>query len=137
MPSSSYFGPSPMDMQAYSGDAIWRGKIYVATAGATTDLDFSIPKQTMLFGAKVWIGAQSALGDQADFYVVLPGTPDTIISQFGENIPVPPGGTNDSYVSGKASSPLDAGLVLRMQYHSTGASNVDVLVTYLMFDVSV
>lgn len=129
------YAPSPY---AYSetDKARFKGFLYSAPAGATTNFDYKLDQEVRLRGGHYWAKTPS-VGDTVSFQVVdvddiLGGGPGTVVTEYVTNLPLAPWDHQRELLSPTAAI-VPAGLYLRVIYVNAGASAVDFGVDYLWF----
>lgn len=119
----------------YGGSSRWEGTSFTATAGATTSHDYNIASDRKLFSGTFHVGPTAAYGDIISFSVVdvlgLVAPPGTVLSQYVTDMGVV-ADERRTLQSGQVAD-LEAGMVLRTTYTSTGASDVDLLLDWQFF----
>ena len=101
-----------------------------AAAGTTTDIDHLISEERYINGIRLII-SDHIDGDKIDFQVIdkdniLGFGANTVLDEFGKNWFVDPGVCTQPDVVVPYPAKIMAGLYIRVKYHSTGASPVNI-----------
>jgi len=110
------------------------GIIGTALAGQNTNVDFTLTDDCLMTGLQV-LAKGSIFGDKITLQVVHPVA--GVMSEFGTNINVPE--VDEKKIDEKTEYPakIPAGLIIRLIYTSTGATDVYVAVNYRLHKVLV
>jgi hypothetical protein len=122
-PNLNYFDKTKMNKDA-------RGVSATVTAGTTVSLDYTLADDILLAGGTTFLAKGGAQGDTVDFQVVHPVA--GVLNQFISNWYVNPDVTDQTVPPSNYPAKLFSGLILRIVYHSTGASDVWIAVNYNM-----
>lgn len=119
----------------YGGSSRWEGTSFTATAGTNTTHDYTIASTRKLFSGTFHVGPTGAYGDTISFAVVdvlgIVAPPGTVLSEYVTDMGVV-ANERRTLQSGQVAD-LEAGMVLRTTYFSTGASDVDLLLDWQFF----
>lgn len=120
----------------YGGSSYWVGTTFVATAGTTTCYDFKVEESVKLFAGSFYVENKAVLGDKIEFEIydvdnVRGADTAGSIRKYINNVYVVPG-ERRTLSSGQTAN-LDAGVYLRIKYHSTGQQDVKVILDWLWF----
>ncbi len=120
---------------SYEGQSLWKGEKFTAAPGVATNHDFKILIPGSLFGGSYWTDGNTTIGDYLEFCVIdidgIVAPPGTVLAKYVETMYVVPNERRDLR-SGQAAE-IIAGLYLRSTYHSIGASPIEVLTDFLIF----
>ena len=129
------YAPAPY---AYSDTdkARFKGFLYSAPAGATTNFDHKLTADIRLRGGHYWAKTPN-VGDTVSFQVVdvdniLGGGAGAVVTEYVSDLPVAPWDHQRELLSPTAAV-VPAGLYLRIVYVSTGAEAVSLGIDYLWF----
>lgn len=105
-----------------------KGVSTTVPAGTTVNLDLTLADDCLMAGGTGFLAKGAAPGDTVDFQVVHPV--NGVIAQFITDWYVNPDSTEQFVPPSNYPAKIFAGLILRVVYHSTGASDVWIAVNY-------
>jgi hypothetical protein len=104
-----------------------QGVFWTITAGTTANIDYTLTNDVLISGGHALLIQNASWGDKVDFQIVM-GT--TVISQYVTSWPVDPTKVNQTIPTSNYPAKIPYGFILRLVYHSTGGTNVDVAMGY-------
>jgi hypothetical protein len=105
-----------------------KGVAATIPAGTSASLDLTLTNDSLIAGGTVFLAKGANPGDKVDFQIVHPLA--GVISQFISDWYVNPDSTLQAVPTANYPAKIPAGLIMRIVYHSTGTSDVWIVVNY-------
>jgi hypothetical protein len=134
MATGTFFNPT--NIQAFEKSKLnknAKGVIGTALNGTSTTLDLTMTDDCIIAGGHTFLAKGAAWGDSVDFQVVHPI--NGVLAQFINSWYVNPDSTEQSIPPSNYPAKIVAGLILRVVYHSVGATDVGIVINYNLENV--
>lgn len=138
--NNSQFNPNSQAQYSKSDlNADFKGLKFAATAGATTSGDLLLSHDYLIDGA-IFFAKGAAMGDYVNFKIidkdnVMGYGANTVLGQYVTTWYINPDSTFQADMKSIYPAKIFSGLYLRMDYISTGGTNVDVIINYKLHKV--